>query len=343
VVSIAYGSYSPADNREALELEARCIQGSKFRLRFDRPYFHRRAENFDQWQIITARAGARLIGVVAGAIKEVTWRGQATKALFLFDARVDPDWRRSGVARTLANHLIDWATPHTEIGYTYTMGDNAAVTTLGKHWIGAEASPGCAYLACPIFGDRTPLPDVAPANPAEVHESMKAASGPFDLYSDPSPAFSSDAMVGSWIYARGDERAGCSAWSNESILSEIVERVPPAIRLAGAVLSRWPLSLRQWPHTPVAGERMRSWYLFDFHASGPEAASALINGVAAEARTRNIDYCYVIHRPGTSWAHSVRREFPRIFSPVVPFTILARTTAGVPLKIQKPYTDIRDV
>ncbi|HEV2079315.1 MAG TPA: GNAT family N-acetyltransferase [Allosphingosinicella sp.] len=341
--AIEYGCYSPADSDEALELEARCIQGKKFQLRFARPYFHRRAENFHQWKILTARSRTRLIGVFAGAIKEVAWRGRPTKALFFFDARVDPEWRRSGVARTLANQLIDWAAPNAEIGYTYTIGDNAAVTTLGKQWIGAEASPGCAYLACPVYGNPTPSPDVRGADPAEVHASMKASSGPFDLYADPAPAFDSDAVVGSWIYARGSESAACSGWSNESILSEIIERVPAATRLAGEVLSRWPLNLRPWPHTPVAGERLRSWYLFDFHASGPEAAAELVNAVAAEARARGIDYCYVIHQQGAPWIPGLLRGFPKAFSPIVPFTILARTLAGAPVRVERPYTDIRDV
>jgi GNAT superfamily N-acetyltransferase len=343
MVTIQYDVYSSADNLEALELEARCIQGRKFRLRFDRPYFHRRAENFDEWQIVTARAGSRLVGVFGGAIKDVLWRSEATRALFLFDARVDPQWRRSGVARTLAQHLIEWAAPRAEMGYTYTIGDNAAVTTLGKQWIGAEASPGCAYLVCPIFREPKASPAVTRADPCEVHASMMAASGPFDLYSNPAPAFSSEALAGSWIYASGSFRAGCSAWSNEWILSEVIDRVPFAMRLAGGLLARWPFNRRPWPRLPLAGERLRSWYLFDFHASDANAASELINAIASEAKASNIDYCYVIHRPGTPWVGALRREFPKAFSPIVPFTILARTIAGAPVKLEHAYTDIRDI
>lgn len=71
------GVYSAADNSEALELERACAQGSSYRMSFRRSTFHRRAENFGDWRIFTARSNGRLAGVVAVAIKDAVLLGGA--------------------------------------------------------------------------------------------------------------------------------------------------------------------------------------------------------------------------------------------------------------------------
>src|SRR4029453_15041371 len=59
------GGYSPEKSEEALALERLCVQGISYRLSFRRSTFHRRAENFPEWRIFTARLEGRLVGVAA--------------------------------------------------------------------------------------------------------------------------------------------------------------------------------------------------------------------------------------------------------------------------------------
>lgn len=341
--NLQIGWYHPRDNAEALALEVRCAQGTKYRLRFDRPYFHRRAENFDEWRIVTARAGGMLVGICAGAIKPVQFEGQLTSALFLFDARVDPTVRRSGVAREVVAALIDWAASHAEIGYAYSVGDNEAVAQLGRRWIGAAAAPSYAYLVYPVYKTGARDPNVEPASAETVHQLFLAREGPFGIYCRPDGAFSAKAHVGSWICASGASSAACSTWSNEEIIAEVVERVPRSLALAGALFRTWPINHFDVPHLPRRDEQVRSWYLYDFHATDGNSAAALMTGVAAEARQRGIDYCYIIHRGNEDWVGTLRRQVPRLFAPVIPYSILARTLSGVPLHVHAPYIDIRDV
>ena len=94
----------------------------------------------------------------------------------------------------------------------------------------------------------------------------------------------------------------------------------------------------------MVGEKLRSWYLFDFHADCAQAARGLIDGVAAQARAAGIDYCYIIHSPGQKKIVSeLRSSFPAVIAPIVPFSVMARTLSGEPLRIDAPYIDIRDM
>ena len=94
----------------------------------------------------------------------------------------------------------------------------------------------------------------------------------------------------------------------------------------------------------MVGEKLRSWYLFDFHADCAQAARGLIDGVAAQARAAGIDYCYIIHSPGQQKiVAQLRESFPAAIAPIVPFSVMARTLSGEPLRIDAPYIDIRDM
>lgn len=335
--------YLPQDNSAALALEARCEQGSKFSLSFWRPYFHRRAEGFAEWRMLTAWKGDELVAIGGGAIKPVNWSGKQVNALYLFDFRVDPGERRSGIARTLALALEEWAQPRAEIGYAYAVGDNEAIAKMAERWLGAASSPACAYLAYPTYKAETQPGGIEAAAPLENHARYVERMGDFGLYGNPTEAFCSDALIGSWRCSRSGE-AGCSVWSNADILSEVVAGLPLSLRIAGSVLGSPLLKRFALPHVPRIGERLRSWYLFDFHADNFESARQLIDSIAVRARFAGIDYCYIIHsRRQQDMIAQLRRSFPAAFAPIIPFSVLAKTLARAPLPIDTPYIDIRDM
>lgn len=335
--------YDPNDSEEAMRLEARSAQGKAFRLRFDRPYFHRRSENYDRWRLVTARSADELVAIAGGALKAVSLEGRETQALYLFDARVAPEFRRAGIAHQLLQDLLGWSRGMAEIAYGYIASDNEAALRLAEQAMGAAAAPACKYLVYPAYKAASGDVAVQPSSAGAVHQSYVEREGPFGFYCRPEAVFSADAHVGSWTYARGTSSAACSGWSNEQILAEVVERVPVPLAMAGALLRTWPISRLETPNLPRRGERVRSWYLFDFHATEDSAAVSLISGVAAEAKVRGIDFCYIIHRGDEPWVGAVRKRVPLLFAPLIPYSILARTIAGTPLRIPAPYVDIRDV
>lgn len=335
--------YTPDDNSAALALEARCVQGNKFSLSFWRPYFHRRAEGFAEWRMLTAWKGNDLIAVGGAAIKPVQWNGNQTSAVYLFDFRVDPGERRSGIGKAVALALQDWARPRAELGYAYAVGDNEAIAKMAERWLGAPASHACSYLVYPTYKAKPPANGLAPVAPEDAHARYLERSGEFGLYGNPADAFDEAALIGSWRYS-GDGEAGCSAWSNAEILSEVISGLPLPLRLAGPVLNSPLLKRFGLPHVPLIGEKLRSWYLFDFYADNFLAAGQLLNGVAARARAAGIDYCYIIHAARQrSLIDQLRRSFPAAIAPIVPFSIMAKTLAGAPLLIATPYIDIRDM
>ena len=340
---VSFRPYRPEDSEAALALERRSAQGESFQLRFDRPWFHRRAENFQRWQLITAWAGEQLVGIAGGALKPAIWRGQTTLANYVFDIRVAPEARRGKVAQRLIGELAHWAGPEASFGYGYAVADNAASLAMTRDWIGAEIGPACSFLVYPTYTAISPTRRADAADPATVHSRHLAAEGPFDLYSDPAPAFASPAFVGSWRWSSGMSEAGCSAWSNAQIFAEVVERLPRGLALAGALLRCWPLSALALPRVPAPGETIRSWYLFDFHASDETAATALVETVAAEARQRDIDYCYIIHRTGNPVAAALRRPFPKLVAPLIPYMIIGNDLQAGGQLVRRPYIDIRDV
>jgi GNAT superfamily N-acetyltransferase len=342
-VDVSYRPYRPSDSDAALALERRSAQGAGFQLRFERPWFHRRAENFEEWQLVTAWADGALIGVAAGAVKAVMWKGTPGEALYIFDVRVAPEARRRKVAQRLIALLLEWGGDRGRFGYGYAVADNAASIQMCRQWIGARIGPAAGFLAYPTYKAKPPEVPALPGSPLDIHAAYLAAEGPFDLYSDPTPSFSSPGFVGSWMHSQGGSHAGCSAWSNQHIFAEVVVRLPPALAIAGTVLRRWPIRCLPVPRIPRPGERVRSWYIFDFHASDDEAAVLLMETVAAEAKMQGIDYCYVIHRPGRSFVNALRRPFLKQVAPVIPYSIIANHSDEGGQLIAAPYIDIRDV
>jgi len=333
--------YETSDDPAALALERRCPQGETFRIVFKRDSFHRRTDGFAAAQLLCAWSGDTMVGIGGGAINDVVWRGARTKALLLYDFRVDPLHRRSGVARMMAEALIDWARTRAELGYAYALGDNRAIQGVARQWIGADTAPAFVLLAHPTHrkaGDAT-LANVAPGETLAIH---RQARGDVILDCANDQSLKGPEVVGSWSLER-DGAAGCSAWSSRGVLEEVVTGLPATLRAAGWLLGgEWGRRLGL-PHAPMIGETLRSWILFHTYASDGAAAAKLFTAVAAQARKDGIDYCHVVAPPDAPWLETVRKGLPRAFAPQLPFTIMARTIAGEPLKLDAPLVDPRDI
>ena len=336
------GIYRSEESDEALALDRLCTQGASYRLSFRRPTFHRRAEAYDEWRIVTARLDGSLVGLAAAAIKRVECRGEETVAAFYFDLRVHPAFRGRAVGRRLGAEIRGWARARSALGYTYGMAGNRSAGGLLR-LAGAVDVGGFAYLVYPVYRQRSPAPDVAAAAFEEVHQAMKQVAGPFDLYARPTVGGRESGYVGSWLLRRGPELAGCSAWCHAGVLAEVVEAVPTAIRLAKRLTATWPLRLARWPHFPSPGERLRSWYLFDWFSTDPALARVLMRHVAAQAGERGVDYCHVVHGSRDRWIRQLRSDVLHIFAPVLTYRLWAELPERLSGPLDHVYVDVHDL
>jgi GNAT superfamily N-acetyltransferase len=336
---VEIGLYGPDQSDEAIALEQACPQGKSFRLSFHRATFHRRADNFAHYRIVTARGGGRLVGIGAVALKDVALASSKTRAAFYFDLRVHPRWRGRGVGKAIGEALDAWAAPRSDFDYLYMVGDNRPMGSLGLG-SGARFVGGYSYLVFPTYRRRADAGRAREIDPPAWHEEVRRQES-FDLYSDPFVEGRASGVIASWLVESGGSRAGCTAWSNQGILAERVEALAFPARAARAATRAWPLRSLEWPNIPAPGEELRSWYLFDFFATDSTAAVKLVRAVTQEAIARGIDWCHIIHAPGAPWVAAVRSEVPRFFAPVVPYALLARKC---PLdRVERLYVDIRDV
>ena len=330
-----------SDDCEALELERRCPQGEAFRIVFARDSFQRRTAGFGEARLVGAWHADRLIAIGGGAIKTVRWDGRETKALLLYDFRVDPACRREGVARHLADTLIDWARPRAEIGYAFAVGDNRAIQAMARQWIGADTAPAFDLVTYPTHRRATTV-GLREIVADEVRNRHLKSFGPRSLECQSDGALASPQCIGSWCLA-GTEPGGCSAWTNRGVFEEVLTGLPFALHVASWALGGDTARRFGLPHVPRLGERLSSWMLFDLYARDESVARRLVAAVAQLAREQAIDYCHVILQPGSPVVQALRRDVPKPFAPVLPFTIMARTIAGRPLALRAPAIDPRDI
>jgi len=334
--------YTTADDEEAMELERRMFQGERFRLGFDRSTFRRRAENFDDHLILVGRIDGRMVATAATAFKDITLFGEKMRGAFYFDLRVDPDVRGQGIGQRIGTQIVAHGEQHSDFGYSYVVDDNQAMLGLAEK--GQSNTLGSyGYLVYPTYKglEATLIPDESSLG--DVHEAL-CRHRDFDFYTDPRIGGSVEGWANAWLIDGPSGVAGCSAWDNRAILTEVVESLPAGLRALGAVVNTRLLQGARLPHIPRQGEHLKSWYLFDFFASTVETGRSLLRHVAQQAQQRDLDYCYVICDPDDPLIRELRRDMPKAFAPLIRYRLMgARVDRSPTPPILRPYIDIRDV
>ncbi|NIY10535.1 MAG: GNAT family N-acetyltransferase [Gemmatimonadetes bacterium] len=333
--------YTAADDAEALALDRACMQGTAYRLSFERPTFRRRAENFDDWAIFAGWLRGRIVALAGIATKPATLFGVPTTVAFGFDLRVHPDFRGRGLAGRMAGVAADWAWERSDLVYSWVAEDNRVSGAVLKRLHGRPLA-AFRYLVYPTHRRLAPEREVRSASPEEVYARHVRRAGPFDLLTSPQVA-TMPGHVRSWTVRAGGELAACSAWDNSGILAEVVESLPRGLALAGAAFGTWPLTRARLPRIPGPGERIRSWYLHDVVATRPALGRDLVRHVAAEARERDIDFLYIAHPPSqAAWIQRVRKDHPRFFAPVLAYRMWGALKDDPGARLAA-YVDIRDL
>lgn len=108
------------DNEALLVLDRRCSMGEGIPPSFDRsPDFFARSRPYEQSQLFVAVAEGAVVGIGGVAIKRLRIKGEWVKAAYFYDLRVDPAYRRMGVASAIGDALRDFARREAvELGYS---------------------------------------------------------------------------------------------------------------------------------------------------------------------------------------------------------------------------------
>ena len=343
-MGITIREFHAADDPAAVALEAACPQGKAIRLRFMRHRFAERSERYDDVRLMVAHNGERMVGICGGALKPVLHAGQPATALFLFDMRVHPSHQRQGIARDLAEALIEWAKPYASMAYAYAVGDNVAIQGLAQQWIGADAHPACRILTLDSgMIARQGAGSAEHSDPVRTQGLYLHTARAKSMLTDMTGLWRDKGLRGSWMRRLDCSEAATSAFSNEGVLGETVVRLPLHLTIA-SYLTRMTGGLDgRLPHIPAKGEALRSWYLFDFSATSEAAAIDLVRAVASTACADDIRHLHIIAPPDAPWIGWLRRLQPAWSAPVTPYSIMARDLPGGPRRFERLYVDVRDL
>jgi ribosomal protein S18 acetylase RimI-like enzyme len=329
--------YSPADDEAALALEEKCVQGTSLKITFRRPDFRARSELYENARIYCARRDGKLIGIIAGALKDVRLHGEMVRALYFYDLRVHPAFRNGGVGKKLTNAVIDDLGKNADCLYTLVNGENAKAMNLARRNFAPKAVIPLTYALFPVYKKRKEREAWRFEKAADLHASYERAHPDLEFM----PLFREERLSGYVMSLILEKRngTGCSIWTNENILAEQVTQIPSRMRRLRA-LSRALSPFVRLPHIPADNEIIRSWFLFDFHAEGPKELRSLLAAVNNLALARGRTYFYILVRDGDPLLGTLRAAGPRFIT--FPYRLLAKGRV-FPLESDDFYIDIRDL
>lgn len=268
--------FHPDDEPAALAIEARCVQGTRPALRFERPSFAERSRLYEKSSILAAvTADGRLVGITAWAARPATLHGSPFAAAVHYDLRVDPCARGQGVAQALMGAALEEADPFAEGHYSLTAGRNLPVAHAIERFGRAYASWALEYLCIPVRR----LPRRSVPNAADP-DAVRRACGerhPADLVFDGRPE-TAPGYVGSVQTASGN--AGASLWSTGSYLGERLLSLPMLWHAA----ARLALFVPWFGQIPLPGELVRSLHAYDVSVGSVPEARELVHGLEAAAQ-----------------------------------------------------------
>jgi GNAT superfamily N-acetyltransferase len=334
--NISIVPYTPEDNEAAIALEMSCPQGSRIKLRFVRTSFHRRSEVYDKSIIMCAKCDGRVVGIGAGAVKNVGYRGDTIRVFYGYDLRIHPDYRKFGLARKLSEDLIDYFPDRIDSYYTYVAGQNDRALKFVKRGMAAQVMISLTYVIIPIYKRYHPVDRYENVSMDEIHDLYQINNPEIEFLTSFNPG-QLIAHVNS-VKLTGDV-AGTSIWTNENILAEQVVGLPNRLKIIG-LLQRMLLPVVRLPRLPGINETLKSWILFDFFASDDRSLRSLLGIVNNLALDSGKDFLYILLQNDDPILAMIQRTKLRMFT--IPYVFFAKGNK-YPRENDLIYIDIRDL
>jgi ribosomal protein S18 acetylase RimI-like enzyme len=333
---ISIAPFISEDDEAAIALERSCPQGNTVKLRFIRSSFRRRSEVYDKSIIVSAKSDGRLVGVAAGALKNVIFRGKAIQVLYGYDLRVHPDFRKFGLARKLTDAVMHYFPDRIDSYYTYVAGQNERAHAFVKRGIGAQVMIPLTYVIIPVYKKQHRVPEHNNVSMDEIHNLYHINNPEVEYFTDPDPV-RLIGYVGS-VKLR-DDKAGTSIWTNENILAEQVIGLPNRLKIM-RLMQKIAAPIVKLPRMPGIGETLKSWLLFDFFAMDEQSLRRLLRIVNNLALNSGKDFIYILLQNNNPLLEMLQHSPLRMFT--LPYIFMAKGKE-LPDCDDHIYIDIRDL
>lgn len=181
---------TPGDNAALLALDRKCVVAGATPAMFDRsPDFFARSTPYAYWRAYVAESDQGIIGVGALAKKSVLVEGRSLPAVYFYDLRVAPDFRRLGVARAVGDAIRAHARSLSPaVAYSLVMEGNVPSLTFVQGR-GSKPLRSCGLSLIPIErvspADRGDLRPLDSSESPAVLELVRAAHRDLDLFPFP--------------------------------------------------------------------------------------------------------------------------------------------------------------
>jgi len=336
VNNISIAPYKSNDNEAAIALEKICPQGNIIKLRFVRPSFQRRSEVYDKSIIMCAKCDGRLVGIAAGALKNITFRGKAIQVFYGYDLRIHPDFRKFGLARKLSEAVKNYFPERIDSYYTYVAGQNERACSFVKRGIGAQVMIPFTYVIIPVHKKQRQSEEYNNVSVNEIHNLYHANNPEVEYFTSLDP-FRLIGYVGS--IKLKDDNAGTSIWTNENILAEQVIGLPNRLRLM-RLIQKMATPIVKLPRLPGIGETLKSWLLFDFYATDEQSLRQIVGIVNNLALDAGKDFMYLLLQNNDPMLAMIQKAKFRVFT--IPYVFFAKGNK-IPGENDRIYIDIRDL
>lgn len=335
MINLEISPYKLSDNSDALKLEDMCPQGKALSLRFVRPTFHARSEVYQDYRILTAKSNNKLIGVAAGAKKKIKVGGEIIYAIYGYDLRVHPDYRKYGTAKILTEAVIKEFGDVIDCAYTLIAGENESALSFIKRSFGAKVVIPLTYLILPVYRRIKESLKFQFTSASEIHYAYIQKNPGIELLSE----FDEKYLLGHVNSISLGQKAGCSIWTNENLISEQVIKIPVHFNLIRLLFN--PLKLfMKFPSVPKQDEIIQSWFLYDLYAEDINGLKEILSAVNNFAYSKGKKFIYILLQTNDPLIKLVQKSRLLLFT--YPYFFLANKKI-FPKSSNKIYIDIRDL
>ena len=327
--------YTIDDNSAALALEDLCPQGKDIKLRFVRPSFHKRSEVYQKSRIVCAKFHGKLVGIAAGAEKILSFHGKTIRAVYGYDLRVHPDYRKYGTAKKLTDAVLEYFGNEIDCDYTYVGGQNQRALAHVSRGMGSCVKIPLTYHILPVHKPVKIKTDFEFNTISEVHSLYHEKNPAIEFITSLDPK----QMIGYVNSITLNKKAGASVWSNEDILAEQVVSMPRRLK-SFRLIQKALYPLIKLPKIPALGEIIKSWFLFDLFAIDDISLRQLLGTLNNFAFDNGKEFIYMLLQNNDPMADAIKRSGVRALS--VPYVFIAKGRCHPDTK-DSIYIDIRDL
>ncbi|UCG00046.1 MAG: GNAT family N-acetyltransferase [Spirochaetaceae bacterium] len=276
---------TPEDNPGLIELERSSPQGSKLKIYSERKdYFFRSTLYGNQHTLVAVDNQAdRLIGVMAGTLKDVFLSGKATRAAFFYDLRLHPDYRRTILGRHMLRvwNLMDrWAEESgAALLYGLVKSDNTTMIGFQKKKQNYRFTGKMIVLSRPVFKLKPLRLQPQELTPEEANTYLTGKVwdryGNYQFFPTAlkdrylTPAMSDSGLFSCFVLEQGSSFASIGFFRVCRAMWTRVIRLPGYYKVLKPIFDglRFVLPL---PRLPQQGGRICYCHVFNHLADGPQ-------------------------------------------------------------------------